>query len=106
MPKITYVEHDGTRHLVEVESGLSVMQGAVREAIPGIEANCGGSCACGTCHVYVDPQWSDRIPPPALDELGILEFVLEPADSSRLSCQIVVSAELDGLVVRLPEKQL
>lgn len=106
MPKITYIEHDGRRHLIEVEAGLSVMQGAVWGAIPGIEANCGGACACGTCHVYVDPEWADRIPPPAPGELGILEFVLEPAESSRLSCQIIVSPELDGLVVRVPEKQI
>jgi ferredoxin, 2Fe-2S len=106
MPKVTYIEHDGTRHLLEVESGLSVMQGAVQDAIPGIEANCGGSCACGTCHVYVDPEWAASIPAPEPEELGILEFVLEPAETSRLSCQIVVSPELDGLVVRMPEKQV
>jgi ferredoxin, 2Fe-2S len=105
MAKITYIQHDGTHHVLEVETGFSVMEGAVKKGIAGIDADCGGSCACGTCHVYVDGDWVDRIPPPSAAEEGMLEYVSLPNARSRLSCQIVVSPDLDGLIVQLPESQ-
>ena len=107
MPKITYVQHNGTVHEVEVDEGLTVMEGAVRHDIEGIEAECGGSCMCTTCHVYVAEAFADLLPPPDEAELEMLEdTAAERRLSSRLSCQIEVTADLDGLVVRLPETQL
>ena len=107
MPKIIYVQHDGTVHEVEVDPGLTVMEGAIRHDIEGIEAECGGSCMCATCHVYVDEAFADLLPPPDEAELEMLEdAAAERRLSSRLSCQIEVTAELEGLVVRLPETQL
>jgi 2Fe-2S ferredoxin len=107
MAKITYIEHDGTAHAVEVPNGLTVMEGARDNNIPGIEADCGGACACSTCHVYVDPAWVDRLPPREAMEEDMLDFAWEPdPERSRLTCQLRVSDDLDGLVVRMPEKQI
>jgi|SRR5690625_358115 len=107
MPKITYIEHDGTEHIVDVPVGLSVMEGAVTNNIPGIDADCGGACACSTCHVYVEPEWLDKLPPKEDMETDMLDFAYEPDEErSRLTCQIKVTPELDGLVVRMPEKQI
>jgi len=106
MPKITYIEHGGTEHVVDVAEGLTVMEGAVRNMIPGIEADCGGACACSTCHVYVDPAWEDRLPAKEAMEEDMLDFAFEPRENSRLTCQIKVTADLEGLIVRMPEKQI
>jgi 2Fe-2S ferredoxin len=107
MAKITYIEHDGTPHEVDVPPGLTVMEGARDNNIPGIEADCGGACACSTCHVYVDPAWVDRLPPREAMEEDMLDFAWEPdPERSRLTCQLRVSDDLDGLVVRMPEKQI
>ena len=107
MPVITYIQHGGREHRVEVPSGLSVMRGAVDNGIPGIDADCGGECACATCHVYVDAAWLDRtgLPEPGSQEASMLSFAALAQPNSRLSCQIKVSEALDGLVVRLPEGQ-
>lgn len=105
MAKITYIEHDGTEHVVEAENGLTVMEAAIRNMVPGIDADCGGACACATCHVYVDKAWEDRTGQRSSMEESMLDFASEVQDNSRLSCQIKVSDELDGLVVRLPEEQ-
>jgi 2Fe-2S ferredoxin len=105
MPVVTYISHNGAINEIEVTSGSSVMQGAVDNMIDGIVAECGGSCSCATCHCYVDPAWTGKIPPPSEMEKDMLECVLEPQDNSRLSCQIKITDELDGLVVRLPESQ-
>ena len=107
MAKITYIEHNGTRHEVEVANGLTVMEGARDNNIPGIEADCGGACACSTCHVYVDAAWVDKLPARDPMEEDMLDFAWQP-DSlrSRLTCQLRVSGALDGLVVQMPEKQI
>lgn len=105
MAKITYIEHNGKVHEIEVKTGLSVMEGAVKNNIPGIDADCGGACACATCHVYVDPEWLDKTGKPAAMEESMLDFAEAVQENSRLSCQIKVTDELDGLVVRLPESQ-
>jgi 2Fe-2S ferredoxin len=105
MTKIHYVEFDGSAHTVDVEDGWSVMKGAVFNGVPGIDAECGGACACATCHVYVDPVWVARLPAPQRQELDTLEFAVEAKEGSRLACQIKVSPALEGLVVRLPETQ-
>jgi 2Fe-2S ferredoxin len=105
MPKITYIEHDGTAHTVDVAEGLSVMEGAVNNAVPGIDADCGGACACATCHVYVDPAWMDKAGARNPMEEDMLDFAFDVRDNSRLSCQIKVSDALDGLRVTVPEKQ-
>jgi ferredoxin, 2Fe-2S len=107
MPRITYIEHDGTAHVVDVPIGKSVMQGAVENNVPGIDADCGGECACATCHVYVDAAWLSAVglPPPASQEASMLSFAAVTQPDSRLSCQIPVTASLDGLVVRMPEGQ-
>jgi ferredoxin, 2Fe-2S len=107
MVKITYIEHNGTQHEVDVAEGLTVMEGAVKNNIPGIEADCGGACACSTCHVYVDPAWTDILPPKEEMEEDMLDFAFEPdPERSRLTCQLKVTPELDGLVVQMPEKQI
>ena len=105
MAKITYIERSGVEHHVDVPNGLSVMEGAKRFTIPGIDGDCGGACACATCHVYVDAAWFDRLKP--MDELehDMLDFAFNVEPTSRLSCQIEVSEPLDGLVVRIPERQ-
>ena len=105
MAKITYVEQNGNSHTVNVENGLSVMEGAVQNNIPGIDADCGGSMACATCHVYVDDKWFDKIPKAEDAEIDMIDMAFEPKKNSRLSCQIIVSDELDGLTVKTPEKQ-
>lgn len=105
MPKITYIEHNGKEHVVEAPVGQTVMEAAVKHAVPGIDADCGGACACATCHVYVDEEWTDLVGPPEPMEEDMLDFAWEPQTNSRLSCQIVVRDELDGLVVRVPERQ-
>lgn len=107
MAKITYIEHNGTEHVVEVANGLTVMEGARDNGIPGIEADCGGACACSTCHVYVDPAWVEKIPAKDDMEEDMLDFAFEPNPAtSRLTCQMKVSDVMDGLVVRMPEKQI
>lgn len=107
MAKITYIEHNGTEHVVDVASGLTVMEGARDNNVPGIEADCGGACACSTCHVYVDAAWVEKLPARDAMEEDMLDFAFEPDVSrSRLTCQIKVSEDLDGLVVHLPEKQI
>jgi 2Fe-2S ferredoxin len=105
MPKIRYIEHNGKEHVVEVPSGWSVMEGAVKNLIPGIDADCGGACACATCHVHVDPAWAGKLPAKQDMEETMLDFAQELEPTSRLSCQIKVTAELDGLTVRMPKSQ-
>jgi 2Fe-2S ferredoxin len=105
MPKITYIEHDGTEHEIEVKLGLSVMEGAVNNSVPGIDADCGGACACATCHVYVDADWLPKLAPPDALERSMIDFAPESGASSRMSCQIKVTEALDGLIVRMPESQ-
>jgi len=105
MAKITYIEHDGTEHVIDVKSGLSVMEGAVKNNIPGIDADCGGACACATCHVYVDSAWESKTGDKSAMEESMLDFAENVEANSRLSCQIKVTDDLDGLVVRLPESQ-
>ena len=105
MPKITYIEHNGKLHTVEVHKELSVMEGALQNNIPGVDADCGGACACATCHIYVDEKWFDKLPKKADGEQDMLDMAFEPNKFSRLSCQITVADELDGLVVKMPSKQ-
>ena len=105
MPKITYIEHNGKSHQIDVASGLTVMEGAVQNNIPGIDADCGGSMACATCHVYVKEDWFNRLPKKENGEEDMIDMAYESNKFSRLSCQITVSDELDGLVVQLPKKQ-
>ena len=105
MPKITYIEHSGKSHTINVANGLSVMEGAVQNNVPGIDADCGGSMACATCHVYVKEEWFDKLPKKEDGEEDMIDMAHEPNKFSRLSCQLTVSNELDGLVVQLPEKQ-
>lgn len=107
MVKITYVEFNGTEHVVDVPVGRTVMEGARDNGVPGIDADCGGACACSTCHVYVDPAWVGRIPGKDPMEEDMLDFAYQPdAERSRLTCQIKVTEDTDGLVVHLPEKQI
>ncbi|MFT6531611.1 MAG: 2Fe-2S ferredoxin [Limimaricola cinnabarinus] len=107
MAKITYIEHNGTEHVVDVANGLTVMEGARDNGIPGIEADCGGACACSTCHVYVDEAWVEKLPAKDPMEEDMLEFAYEPDETrSRLTCQIKVSDALDGLKVKMPERQI
>lgn len=105
MAKITYVESNKKIHTIEVANGLSVMEGAVQNNIPGIDADCGGACACATCHVYVDDKWFNKIPKPDDAEKDMIDVAYEPNKFSRLGCQIVVTDDLDGLVVKMPLKQ-
>ena len=105
MAKITYIEHDGTEHIADVKPGLSVMEGAIRNNIPGIDADCGGACACATCHVYVREDWLEKTGTRSAMEESMLDFAEGVQDNSRLSCQIKVSDALDGLVVTMPESQ-
>ena len=105
MAKITFVAFDGTRHDVEAANGSTVMENAIRNGVPGIEAECGGACACATCHVYVDEAWSERVGKPEAMEEDMLDFAFDVRPTSRLSCQIRVSDALDGLVVAVPERQ-
>ena len=105
MAKITYIEHNGKSHKVDVPNDLSVMEGALQNNIPGIDADCGGACACATCHVYVDNKWFDNLPKKEDAEQDMLDMAFEPNEFSRLSCQITISDELDGMVVKMPSKQ-
>ena len=105
MAKITYIEHDGTEHVIDVKTGQSVMEGAVKHNIPGIDADCGGACACATCHVYVQDPWQDKTGDKTAMEESMLDFAENVESNSRLSCQIKVSDELDGLVVKMPQSQ-
>jgi ferredoxin, 2Fe-2S len=105
MPKIKYIEHNGKEHDVDVAVGLSVMEGAVKNLVPGIDADCGGACACATCHVYVDQAWLGKLDPKSDMEETMLDFAQELEPNSRLSCQIKVTPELDGFVVRMPKSQ-
>ena len=105
MPKITYKDKDGNSKIIEVENGLSVMEGAIQNDIPGIDADCGGAMACATCHVYVEEKWFDKLPKPEEPEVDMIDMAFEPKKNSRLSCQLIVSDELDGLEVTTPVKQ-
>ena len=105
MPKITYIEHNGKAHTIDVANGLTVMEGAVQNNIPGIDADCGGSMACATCHVYVKEEWFNKLPKKEDGEEDMLDMAFEPKKNSRLSCQLIVSDLLHGLIVNLPEKQ-
>ena len=104
-PKIKFIQPDGKEQVVEIAVGWSVMEGAVRASVPGIDADCGGACACATCHVYVDPAWTAALPAKTDMEDAMLDFAQAAAPNSRLSCQIRVTSELDGLVLRLPVSQ-
>ena len=106
MTKITYIEHNGKSHTLDVQNGLTVMEGAVQNDIPGIDADCGGSMACATCHVYVKDDWFNKLPSKNEGEDDMIDQAFEPNKNSRLSCQIQVSDNLDGLEVFLPEKQI
>ena len=105
MAKITYIEHTNKEHIVEVPNNMSVMEGAIQNNIPGIDADCGGSMACATCHVYVDEKWFNKLEKKEEGEEDMLDMAYQPNKFSRLSCQLIVSDELDGLIVRMPSKQ-
>jgi len=105
MPRITFIQPDGTQQVVEGQVGATVMETARQHMIEGIEAECGGACACATCHVYVDEAWRERVGGPSEMEEDMLDFAFDVRPVSRLSCQIKVTADLDGLIVRVPEKQ-
>lgn len=105
MTKLTIVAFDGTRFDIDASNGSTVMENAVRNSVPGIDAECGGACACATCHVYVDDAWTERVGPPSAMEEDMLDFAYEMKPTSRLSCQIKVTDDLDGLVVNVPERQ-
>ena len=106
MAKITFKTHDDNSHVIEIQNGLSVMEGAIQNDIPGIDADCGGGMACATCHVYVNEEWLDKLPNKEDGEEDMLDMAFEPNKFSRLSCQIIVSDELDGLVLNIPSKQV
>jgi 2Fe-2S ferredoxin len=106
MPKLTFVEHDGTEHILEVAEGTTVMRAALNNGVPGIMADCGGECACATCHAYLDPAFFAYAGVPGEEERDMLECAIEVRENSRLTCQVVVSDALDGMVVRLPESQI
>ena len=105
MPKITYKDQKGNSKTSEVNNSLTVMEGAVQNNITGIDADCGGSMACATCHVYVEESWFNKLPDPEDAEKDVIDMAYEPKKNSRLSCQIIVSDEIDGLTVKTPEKQ-
>ena len=106
MPRLTIIEHNGSEHRIDADEGKSVMQAAIDERVPGIMADCGGSCSCATCHCYVDDDWASRLPAAESAERDMLECALDPQDNSRLSCQIRITPQTDGLVVRLPRSQV
>lgn len=106
MPEITFIDQDGNERTVEADLGATVMETAVNNDVPGILATCGGSCSCATCHVYVDEDWFDKLPPAQIDELDMLDTAHDVEPTSRLSCQITVTEEIDGLVVRTPLRQI
>ena len=105
MAKITYKDHEGGSRTIEVENGLSVMEGAIQKEVPGIDADCGGSMACATCHVYVEERWLNKLPKAEDAEVDMIDMAFEPKKNSRLSCQLIVSDELNGLIVTTPSKQ-
>ena len=105
MAKIIYNTHDSKTHTTEVKNGLTVMEGAVQNDIPGIDADCGGSMACATCHVYVEEKWLDKIPKAEEAEVDMIDMAYEPKKNSRLSCQLIISDELEGLTVTTPAQQ-
>ena len=105
MAKIKYIDFQGNSKTIEIENGLTVMEGAIQNNIPGIDADCGGSMACATCHVYVEEKWFNKIPKAEEAEVDMIDMAIEPKKNSRLSCQIIVSDELDGLTVMTPKKQ-
>ncbi len=105
MAKITYVQPDGTQQVVDAEPGMTVMEAAKKNLISGIEAECGGACACATCHVYIDAGWREKVGKPAEMEEDMLDFAFDVREESRLSCQIKITAALDGLIIRVPDKQ-
>lgn len=105
MGRVICIENDGTEHVIDVPNGLSIMEAATRAGVPGIDADCGGACACATCHVIVDAAWMDAAGAPDGVEREMLEFAIDPQPTSRLSCQITMRPKLDGLVVRVPETQ-
>jgi 2Fe-2S ferredoxin len=105
MPKVRYIEHSGKEHDIEVPEGWSIMEGAVKNLVPGIDADCGGACACATCHVYVDPAWASKLTPKEDMEQTMLDFAQDVESNSRLSCQIKVTKALDGIIVRMPKSQ-
>ena len=105
MPKITYKTHDDKIHIIDVQNGLTVMEGAVQNDIPGIDADCGGGMSCATCHVYVSEEWMDKLPKKEDGEEDMLDMAFEPKKNSRLSCQLIVSDDLEGLTVDIPSKQ-
>ena len=105
MPEVKYIEHNCKSHTIDVPNGLSVMEGAIQNNVPGIDADCGGSMACATCHVYVKEEWFDKLPKKEDGEEDMIDMAYEPKKFSRLSCQLIVSNELEGLVVNLPVKQ-
>jgi ferredoxin, 2Fe-2S len=105
MPKVTYIEFEGKEHSINLPLGFSIMEGAIQNSIKGIDADCGGSCACATCHVYIDENWVKKLPEIQESERDMLDFVTELKNNSRLSCQITMTDQLDGIIVRLPKKQ-
>src|SRR6476620_9109047 len=105
MTKLTYVTQDGTRYDVDAANGSSVMENAIRNSVPGIVAECGGACACATCHVYIDDAFADIVGKPSAMEEDMLDFAYDVRPTSRLSCQITVKDNLDGLIVHVPERQ-
>ena len=105
MAKVTYIDFQGNSKTVNVDNGLSIMEGAIQNEIPGIDADCGGAMACATCHVYVKDEWFNKIPKAEDAEVDMIDMAYEPKKNSRLSCQIIVSDELDGLEITTPEKQ-
>lgn len=106
MASITFIQPDGSQRTVQIENGCTIMQGATANQIPGIKAECGGCCSCSTCHCYVDAAWVDRLPPMRDEEAGLVEFAWQYKPTSRLTCQLIVTDELDGLVLYVPERQL
>ena len=105
MPKITYIDSNGNSKTIDVANGLSVMEGAIQNNIPGIDADCGGGMACATCHVYVKEEWLNKLEKPEDAEQDMIDMAFEPKKNSRLSCQLIVSDKLDGLIVTTPSKQ-
>ena len=105
MVNLTFIEHDGTRHTVDVTAGISLMEAAVTNGVPGIDADCGGSCACATCHVLVERAWTGKLGEMAINENDMLDFVRARMPNSRLSCQIKINSDMDGLTVQMPESQ-
>jgi ferredoxin, 2Fe-2S len=106
MPTITFIDQDGNEREIDAEVGSTVMETAINNDVPGILATCGGSCSCATCHVYVDEAWVDKLPPPELDESDMLDTAHDLQENSRLSCQIMVTEELEGLIVTTPPRQI